>query len=46
LTTANPDISALARQAKALLQTKLTLPRLHQNPVSRPRLLNQLNTAV
>ncbi|VAW38532.1 Transcriptional activator of maltose regulon, MalT, partial [hydrothermal vent metagenome] len=31
---------------RPLLQTKLTLPRLRQNPVSRPRLLDQLNTAV
>ncbi|WP_420645252.1 LuxR C-terminal-related transcriptional regulator [Candidatus Leptofilum sp.] len=31
---------------RPLLQTKLTLPRLRQNPVTRPRLLERLNTAV
>ena len=31
---------------RPLLQTKLTLPRLRTNPVVRPRLLAQLNTAV
>ena len=31
---------------RPLLQTKLTLPRLRANPVVRPRLLDQLNTAV
>ncbi|MCA9943601.1 MAG: AAA family ATPase [Anaerolineales bacterium] len=31
---------------RPLLQTKLTLPRLRTNPVFRPRLLDQLNTAV
>ncbi|VAW36327.1 Transcriptional activator of maltose regulon, MalT, partial [hydrothermal vent metagenome] len=31
---------------RPLLQTKLTLPRLRQNPVTRQRLLDQLNTAV
>ncbi|MAU00115.1 MAG: hypothetical protein CL608_23490 [Anaerolineaceae bacterium] len=31
---------------RPLLQTKLTLPRLRTNPVTRPRLLDRLNTAV
>ncbi|WP_420631023.1 LuxR C-terminal-related transcriptional regulator [Candidatus Leptofilum sp.] len=36
----------LASPKRPLLQTKLTLPRLRTNPVVRPRLLDQLNTAV
>ncbi len=38
--------SDVASPKRPLLQTKLTLPRLRNNPVVRPRLLDRLNTAV